>query len=134
MRHGDAFGKLGRDPARRMRLLKTLCTHLFEHERIQTTLARAKELVRYADKVITLGKRADSEASRLKVFEHVCKPQVGSKVLVCLAERFNSRSGGYTRIWRAGLRQGDKAPIAIVELVDNPHDLKAFFSASKSPE
>ena len=124
MRHGDVLGKLSRDPQRRLRLLKHLTTHLFEHERIETTLPRAKELSRYAEQVITLGKRADAPASRLKVFEHVMKPAVGSKVLTTLAERYRDRPGGYTRIWRAGRRAFDQAPMALIELVDNPTDLK----------
>lgn len=132
MRHGDVLGKLNRDPVRRQRLLRTLAAHLFTHERIQTTLARGKELVRYADKIITLGKRSllrpatsrTGEASRLKVFERVMDPTAGSKVLTVLAERYAQRSGGYTRLWRAGNREGDRAPVAIVELVDNPNDLR----------
>lgn len=128
MRHGDVFSKLNRNPQDRMRLLKTLSTHLFDHERIQTTLPRAKELSRYAEKTITIAKRAVVDSSRLRVFERVMRPESGTKVLTELKERFMGRNGGYTRVFRAGFRPGDKAPMAIIELVDNPHDLKKYLT------
>lgn len=128
MRHGDVFSKLNRNPNDRMRLLKTLSSHLFEHERIQTTLPRAKELSRYAEKTITLGKRAASESSRLKVFERVMRPETGTKVLTELRDRYVSRPGGYTRVFRAGRREGDNAPMAVIELVDSPNDLKKYLN------
>lgn len=124
MRHGDVFSKLNRAPSDRLRLLKTLTSHLIQHERIQTTLPRAKELSRYAEKTITLGKRAGSESSRLKVFERVMAPESGTKILTVLKERYETRPGGYTRVYRAGHREGDKAPMAIIELVDSPNELK----------
>ena len=124
MRHGNAFSKLNRNPSDRMRLLKTLTSHLIEHEKIETTLPRAKELSRYAEKTITIGKRAVSESSRLKVFERVMRPETGTKILTELKERYASRPGGYTRIFRAGYREGDKAPMAVIELVDRPNELK----------
>lgn len=126
MRHGDVFSKLNRNPQDRMRLLKTLSSHLFQHEKIQTTLPRAKELARYAEKTITIAKRAQSDESRLKVFERVVLPDTGTKVLTVLKERYQSRPGGYTRVFRAGLREGDKAPMAIIELVDRPNELKEY--------
>ena len=124
MRHGNAFSKLNRNPSDRMRLLKTLTSHLIEHEKIETTLPRAKELSRYAEKTITIGTRAVSESSRLKVFERVMRPETGTKILTELKERYASRPGGYTRIFRAGYREGDKAPMAVIELVDRPNELK----------
>lgn len=126
MRHGDVFSKLNRNPSDRMKLLKTLSSHLFEHERIQTTLPRAKELARYAEKTITIGKRAVSESSRLRVFERVIRPDTGTKVLTELKERYGTREGGYTRVMRAGRREGDNAPMALIELVDNPNELKKY--------
>lgn len=131
MRHGDVFSKLNRSPSNRQRLLKTLTTHLIDHERIQTTLPRAKELSRYAEKTITLGKRAGSDESRLKVFERVMRPESGTKVLTVLKERYEMRPGGYTRVFRAGNRPGDKAPMAIIELVDSPNELKASLKLEK---
>lgn len=129
MRHGDVFSKLNRNPSDRMRLLKTLSSHLFDHERIQTTLPRAKELSRYAEKTITLGKRAASESSRLRVFERVMRPESGTKVLTELRDRYGAREGGYTRVMRAGRREGDNAPMALIELVDNPTDLKKYLNS-----
>ena len=128
MRHGDVFSKLNRNPADRMKLLKTLSSHLFEHERIQTTLPRAKELSRYAEKTITLARRAVTESTRLKVFERVMRPESGTKLLTVLKERYTARPGGYTRVFRAGRREGDNAPMAVIELVDNPNELKKFLS------
>ena len=126
MRHGDVFSKLNRNPQDRFRLLKTLSSHLFSHEIIQTTVSRAKELARYAEKTITIAKRAQSDQSRLKVFERVMQPDTGTKVLTVLKERYQGRSGGYTRVLKAGRREGDKAPMAIIELVDRPNELKKY--------
>ena len=126
MRHGDVFSKLNRNPQDRLRLLKTLSSHLFNHERIQTTITRAKELSRYAEKTITIAKRAQSDQSRLKVFERVIQPETGTKVLTVLKERYLARPGGYTRVFKAGMREGDKAPMAIIELVDRPNELKKY--------
>lgn len=126
MRHGDVFSKLNRNPQDRLRLLKTLSSHLFSHERIQTTITRAKELARYAEKTITIAKRAQSDQSRLRVFERVVQPDTGTKVLTVLKERYQGRPGGYTRIFKAGMREGDKAPMAIIELVDRPNELKKY--------
>lgn len=145
MRHCKAFRKLSRDPVGRHRLLCNLVTQLFEHEQIKTTMARAKELRRVADKVllifcnffnlhitsfqlVTLAKRG-TETSQLKVFEQITKPEVGTKLITELNERYKDRSGGYTRLWNAGLREGDRAPIAIVELVDGPFDLRKYFDS-----
>jgi ribosomal protein L17 len=125
-RHGDVFSKLNRNPQDRMRLLRTLSSHLFEHERIETTLPRAKELSRYAEKTITKAKRAISDDSRLRVFERVIRPETGTKVLTVLKERYQDRPGGYTRVYKAGFRQGDRAPMAVIELVDQPRELKKF--------
>ncbi len=132
MRHGDVFSKLNRNPQDRMRLLKTLSSHLFEHEKIQTTLPRAKELARYSEKTITIAKRAQSDDSRLRVFERVSLPDTGTKVLTVLKERYQGRPGGYTRIFRAGLREGDKAPMAIIELVDRPNELKKYLDSTEN--
>lgn len=146
MRHGDAFSKLNRNPQDRLRLLKSLASNLFDHERIQTTLPRAKELSRYAEKIISLAKRGAKDslsdaqgdpstavvsACRLKVFERVQRPESGVKVLTVLKDRYENRPGGYTRVWRAGRREGDSAPMAIVELVDNPNDLKKYLVNKK---
>ncbi len=69
---------------------------------------------------------------QLKIFDHITKPFVGSKVITTLAERYKDRAGGYTRVWNGGLRPSDKAPIAIIELVDNPFDLKKYFAQKET--
>lgn len=123
MRHGDVLGKLNRPPKQRLSLLANLATYLFTHECILTTLARARELRRYAEKVITLGKRGTPQA-RLKIFDRLNSPDAGSKVLTVLKERYQGREGGYTRIWKTGLRPSDRAPMALIELVDREADLR----------
>ena len=137
MRHGDVFGKLNRPPKQRLSLLANLATYLFTHECILTTLARARELRRYAEKVITLGKR-DTPQARLKVFDRLNSPDAGSKVLTVLKERYRGRAGGYTRMWKTGLRPSDRAPMALIELVDREADLKRAFEEAaakkKHPE
>jgi large subunit ribosomal protein L17 len=90
---------------------------LIKHEQIKTTLPKAKELGPYVDKLITLGKKGDL-SSRRKLYSIVPEKQWGSKVFDTLAERYKERSGGYTRIMKAGFRYGDSAPMAVIELVD----------------
>lgn len=119
MRHRCGFRKLSRDATDRIRMLKQLSTHLFEHEAIETTITRAKELRRYAEKTITLGKR-ELQSSQLMVFARVNKPEIGSKLLTQLVPRYEGRPGGYTRILPMGPRNGDKVPMARIELVDSP--------------
>ncbi len=120
MRHGDTLAKLSRGPTARMRMLRQLCSFLFIHEHIVTTLARAKALIPYADKTIALAKRTDSVSSRLSVFDRVSVPNAGTKALTELASRYKDRQGGFTRLYRLGIREKDKAPIAVIELVDSP--------------
>lgn len=81
--------------------------------------------------MISLAKR-QKEDTNIKVFDSITKPAVGSKLITTLAERYKERPGGYTRIWSAGLRPSDKAPIAIIELVDNPKDMKSAFNGMMS--
>ena len=127
MRHGCAFRKLSRNPVKRERLLRNLATHLFEHERIETTLTRAKELRRHAERLITLARRGTEHALGV-LRERLNKETVVQKLVGPLAKRYAHRPGGYTRLWRAGLRRGDKAPLGIIELVGNPFDMRVAFS------
>ena len=71
--------------------------------------------------------KSGTEDRQLKVFDHIKKPAVGSKLLTSLAERYQDRAGGYTRVWSGGLRLSDRAPIAVIELVDGPFDMKKYF-------
>ena len=118
MRHRKRHGKLGRDSAHRKALLRNMVTSLLEHERIQTTDAKAKELRRVADRMITLGKRGDLHARR-QALSVIRDKAVAAKVFDELAERYRERAGGYTRVLKLGRRIGDAAPVSVVELVDS---------------
>ncbi len=124
MRHRNARRKLGRTSAHRIALLRNMVTSLLEHEQIETTDAKAKELKRYADKMITLGKRGDLHARR-QALRVVRSAEVTSKLFGALAERYRTRPGGYTRVLKLRTRVGDAAPISLVELVDREAPAKA---------
>lgn len=117
MRHRNYGGKLGRTSAHRKALLRNLVTALLDHERIETTDAKARELRRVADRMITLGKRGDLHARR-QALAVIRSREVTGKVFGDLAERFRSRPGGYTRVVKTRIRPGDCAPLSIVELVE----------------
>ncbi len=117
MQHNRAGRKLGRTTAHRRALFRNQLSSLFMHERITTTLYKAKELRPLAEKMITLGKRADLHARRLALQDLPDKTAV-SKLFDDLAPRFKERNGGYTRILKLGRRQGDGAEVAILEFVD----------------
>ncbi|PFH54553.1 hypothetical protein AMATHDRAFT_134373 [Amanita thiersii Skay4041] len=123
MKHGVAFRKFSRTSSHRMLMLRNLVTSLVEHEQIRTTLPKARDAARLAEKLISLGKNGDASAhSRAEAF--LLKPSLVPKLFSTLASRYADRPGGYTRIHKYGNRQGDNAPQAILELVDNPRDLK----------
>src|SRR5579863_171375 len=117
MRHLNAGRRLGRTTERRHALLANLVTALIQHERIQTTLPKAKEARRVADKMITLAKRQALHYRRLAV-RTIRDGEALSKLFATLGPRFANRNGGYTRIVRLGHRLGDAAPMAILELVE----------------
>jgi large subunit ribosomal protein L17 len=117
MRHLKQGRKLGRTTAHRKALLRNLATALFEHERITTTEAKAKELRRVADKLVTLGKRGDLHARR-QALKVVRSSAVVRKLFDEIAPRFRQRQGGYTRVLRVGFRPGDAAEMAVIELVE----------------
>lgn len=122
MRHRVAHRKLGRKTAHRIATLRTLATALFERERIQTTLMKAKELRPYAEKLITLAKRDDGKLhARRQVAANIRDGEVVKKLFDTLGQRFSSRPGGYTRILRLGPRKGDGAEMAIVELLGSEY-------------
>ena len=129
MRHAKGYRRLNRTHEHRKALFANMAGSLIEHEQIKTTLPKAKELKRVMDKLITLGKRGDVHARRqagaqLKQDIHV------AKLFEVLGPRYNERSGGYTRVLKAGFRYGDMAPMAIIELVDRDVDAKG--SADKA--
>jgi len=123
MRHGLKQRKLGRDTAHRKSLLANLAVSLITHEQIKTTLAKAKALKPYADKLITLGKKGDL-ASRRKAISLIKDRDAVSKLFSNLSDRYESRDGGYSRVLRYGFRKGDAAPVAIIELVDRDIEAK----------
>ncbi len=98
-------------------MLRNMVTSLLEHERIQTTDAKAKDLRRVAERMITLGKRGDLHARR-QALRVIRSRTVTAKVFEDLAERFRDRPGGYTRVMKLGQRPGDAAPVSVIELVD----------------
>jgi large subunit ribosomal protein L17 len=117
MRHARGYRRLNRTHEHRKALFANMAGSLIEHEQIKTTLPKAKELRRIAEKLITLGKKGDLHsrrlaASRLKQDMHV------AKLFEILGPRYQERQGGYVRIMKAGFRYGDMAPMAIIEFVD----------------
>jgi len=96
-----------------------MCTSLIEHELIKTTLAKAKELRRYIEPLITVSK-TDSVATRRQVFDTLRSDSAVGKLFTTLGPRYVQRPGGYVRVLKCGFRTGDNAPMAIVELVDRP--------------
>ncbi|MDL2294536.1 50S ribosomal protein L17 [Ruminococcaceae bacterium OttesenSCG-928-D13] len=108
--------KLGRPSDSRRAMMRAMVTQLFEHGKIETTVTRAKEVRNMAEKMITLGKRDDLHAKR-QVFSYVTNESVAKKVIDETAPKYASRSGGYTRITKIGVRKGDAAPMAVLELI-----------------
>lgn len=126
MRHNVGLRKLGRTSSHRKALLRNLTTSLFRHERVRTTVPKAKELRPFAEKLITLARRDDLHARRL-VLRHVDDKEVVKKLFSTLGPRFAARPGGYTRTLRLGPRQGDGAEMALIELVGS----EAMFKKQK---
>jgi large subunit ribosomal protein L17 len=114
MRHQKSGRKLNRSGAHRTALLRNLATALIRHERIRTTDAKAKELRRVADRLISLGKQA-TLAARRRAFDRVRDRDAVTKLFEVLAPRFRDRPGGYTRIIKLGIRHGDAAAISMIE-------------------
>ena len=117
MRHRKSGRKLSRNSAHRMAMLRNIVTSLLEHERIVTTLPKAKEARREAEKMITLGKRGDLHARR-QAAAYIRSKSIVTKLFDTLAPQYAERPGGYTRIIRTGNRPGDAAPMALIALVN----------------
>ena len=117
MRHRNSGRKLNRNSSHRKAMFKNMAVSLMEHEIIRTTLPKAKELRGVVEPLITLGKE-DSVANRRLAYSRLGDRQAVTKLFSDLGPRSASRPGGYIRILKCGLRAGDKAPMAIVELVD----------------
>ncbi|HYV18208.1 MAG TPA: 50S ribosomal protein L17 [Verrucomicrobiae bacterium] len=116
MRHGVRLKKLGRTSSHRLALLRSLSTSLFKHERIRTTVPKARELRSFAERLITLARRDDLHARR-QVVRQIADKEVVKKLFSTLGPRFATRPGGYTRTMKLGPRQGDGAEMAFIELV-----------------
>ncbi len=119
MRHRKSGRQLGRNSSHRQAMFKNMSASLLRHEVIKTTLPKAKELRRVAEPLITLAKE-DSVAKRRIAFSRLRDKEVVGKLFDELGPRYRERPGGYVRILKCGFRPGDKAPMAIVELVDRP--------------
>ena len=119
MRHGHGLRKLNRTTSHRLAMFRNMTVSLLRHESITTTLPKAKELRRVAEPLITLGKDA-TLANRRLAFSRLRDRDVVTKLFNELGPRYKARPGGYLRILKFGFRVGDKAPMALVELVDRP--------------
>ena len=119
MRHRKSGRKLNRNSSHRKAMFRNMAASLFEHELIKTTLPKAKELRRVAEPLITLAKK-DSVANRRLAFSRLRNDAAVGKLFAELGPRYEERPGGYLRVLKCGLREGDKAQMAIVELVDRP--------------
>jgi large subunit ribosomal protein L17 len=116
MRHKKSGRKLGRNSSHREAMFRNMVTSLFEHERIVTTTEKAKEIGPIAEKMITLAKRGDLHARR-QAYSYIRSQEIVAKLFDEIGGMFADRNGGYTRIIKTGVRQGDAASMAIIELV-----------------
>jgi large subunit ribosomal protein L17 len=133
MRHRNSGRKLNRTATHRSALFASLATALIKHEQIATTLPKAKELRRVADRLITLAKRGDLHARRL-AFSRIRDEAMVAKLFGTLGPRYADRPGGYTRVLKAGFRYGDSAPMAVIELVDRDPEARGLDSGPTPAE
>ena len=127
MKHNIKNKKLNKTPSHRKAMFMNMSNALIKHEQITTTLAKAKELRRFVEKIITLGKKGDL-LSRRKTISVLQDNKMSKKVFDILADRYKNRNGGYTRIIKIGNRFGDNAPAAVIELVDRDENAKGLDS------
>ena len=130
MRHGIAGRKLGVTSSHRVAMFRNMAHALIKHEQITTTLPKAKELRPVAEKLITLGKRGGLHARR-QAYAQLRDDAMVAKLFTTLADRYRSRAGGYTRVLKAGIRYGDAASMAVIELVDRDPGAKGLDSGPK---
>ena len=127
MKHNIKNKKLNKTSSHRKAMFMNMSNALIKHEQITTTLAKAKELRRFVEKIITLGKKGDL-LSRRKAVSILQDQKMSKKVFDVLAERYKARLGGYTRIIKLGNRYGDNAPTAVIEFVDRDESAKGLDS------
>ena len=123
MKHNIKNKKLNKTTSHRKAMFMNLSNALIKHEQITTTLAKAKELKRFVEKIITLGKKGDLQ-SRRKTISILQDQAMTKKTFDILADRYKDRSGGYTRVIKLGNRFGDNSPMAVIEFVDRDEDAK----------
>jgi len=129
MRHRKAGRKLNKTSTHRKAMFANMASALLKHEQIVTTLPKAKELRPIVERLITLGKRGSLHARRQVISKlPASDKEVVIKLFDVIAERYKDRSGGYTRVLKAGFRYGDSAPVAVIELVDRDEDAKGLDS------
>ena len=127
MKHNIKNKKLNKTSSHRKAMFMNMSNALIKHEQITTTLAKAKELRRFVEKIVTLGKKGDL-LSRRKAVSILQDQKMSKKVFDVLAERYKARAGGYTRIVKLGNRYGDNAPTAVIEFVDRDETAKGLDS------
>ena len=127
MKHNIKNKKLNKTSSHRKAMFMNMSNALIKHEQITTTLAKAKELKRFVEKIVTLGKKGDLLSLR-KSISILQDKKMSKKVFDVFAERYKSRSGGYTRIIKLGNRFGDNAPTAVIEFVDRDINAKGLDS------
>lgn len=130
MRHNMSGRKLSRTSAHRKAMFSNLAAALIKHEQIVTTLPKAKDLRPIVEKLVTLGKRGNLHARR-QVIAQLKDAGLADKLITTLADRYKARSGGYTRVLKAGFRYGDNAPMAIIEFVDRDESARGKDSGPK---
>jgi len=123
MRHQIAHRKLNKTSSHRKAMFANMAASLIEHEQIVTTLPKAKEMAPIMDKLVSLAKKGDL-AARRSALSQVRNEDAVRKLFDVMGERYKDRNGGYTRVLKAGFRQGDNAPIAVLELVDRDESAK----------
>ncbi|MDP4028201.1 MAG: 50S ribosomal protein L17 [Gallionella sp.] len=124
MRHRSGLRKLNRTSSHRLAMFRNMTVSLLRHELIKTTLPKAKELRRVAEPILTLGK-TPSLANRRLAFARLRDREMVTKLFDELGPRYAARNGGYLRILKFGFRQGDNAPMALIELMDRPAEMTA---------
>ena len=127
MKHNIKNKKLNKTSSHRKAMFMNMSNALIKHEQITTTLAKAKELRRFVEKIITLGKKGDL-ISRRKTLSILQDQKMSKKVFDVFAERYKERAGGYTRIIKLGNRYGDNAPTAVIEFIDRDENAKGLDS------
>ena len=133
MRHRLGYKKLNRTSEHRKALIKNMLNNLIKYEQIITTLPKAKVLKPQADKIISLGKKKNLQNTK-KLVSKLQDKTNANKVIKTLSKRYEKRSGGYTRIVKAGFRYGDNAPLAVIEFVDRDVEAKRKFKKKKSQD